>query len=343
MMREGLKIFLGTIGGWVPQKWLIYLSKQDLILPFYHTVSNDPMPHVSYTYPVRTMKHFRSDLEFLLKHYEPVGLDDLLSYTPNVKRAKPAMFLSFDDGLSEIYHLAAPVLLSKGIPAAVFVNTDFIDNRDLFYRYKSSLLLERFESINYSPPVTEILQRRYYLASPMKKCVRDFLLSISYKNRHELDEVAKLVDLDFRAFLKVKKPYMSMDQIKDLAEKGFYIGSHSKDHPRFGDISPQKRLTQYRESMEYLQKNQGTEYGLFSFPFSDAGVPGNFFNEIRKEGMPRLDASFGSAGLKNDPVAFHYQRIPMEAGRAGAGRLIRGEYLYYLAKSIAGKNTISRI
>ena len=343
MMREGIKIFLGTVGGWIPQKWLILLSRQDLILPFYHTVSNTPMPHVSNAYPVRTLKHFRTDLEFLLKHYEPVGLDYLLSYTPGGSSAKPAMFLSFDDGLSEIYHLVAPVLLSKGIPAAVFFNTDFIDNKDLFYRYKTSLLLERFESIKYSPAVTELLQSRYHLASPIKKCVREFLLSISYKNRHELDEVAKLVDLDFRAFLKVKKPYMSMDQIKDLSDKGFYIGSHSKDHPGFGEISPQDRLSQYRESMEYLQIHTGTGYGLFSFPFSDAGVPENFFNELKKEGMPRLDASFGSAGLKNDPVAFHHQRIPMEAGRAGAGRLIRGEYLYYLAKSIAGKNKISRI
>jgi len=341
-MREGLKIFLGTIGGWIPQKWLIHSSKQDLILPFYHTVSNDPMPHVSHVYPVRTLKHFRNDLEFLLKHYEPVGLDALQSKVPDSKRSKPAMFLSFDDGLSEIYHLVTPILIAKGIPAAVFVNTAFIGNKELFYRYKTSLLLERFESIKYSPPVTEILQRAYHLASPMKKCIREFLLSITYKNRHELDEVAKLVDLDFKAFLKVKKPYMSMDQIKDLVEKGFFIGSHSKDHPRFGDINPQNRLTQYRESMEYLQKNPGSSYGLFSFPFSDDGVPARFFKELRKEGMPRLDASFGSAGLKNDPMDFHHQRIPMEAGRAGASRLIHGEYLYYLLKSIAGKNTISR-
>jgi len=341
-MREGLKIFLGTIGGWIPQNWLIHLSKQDMILPFYHTISNDPMPHVSHVYPVRTLKQFRADLEFLLRHYEPVGLDAFLSFVPNSGRSKPAMFLSFDDGLSEIYHLVTPILIAKGIPAAVFVNTDFIGNKELFYRYKTSLLLERFENINYSPPVSEILQRSYHLASSRKKCIREFLLSVSYKNRHELDEVAKLVDLDFRAFLKVKKPYMSMDQIKDLMEKGFYIGSHSKDHPRFGVISPQNRLTQYRESMEYLEKNPGTGYGLFSFPFSDDGIPARFFNELRKEGMPRLDASFGSTGLKADPVDFHHQRIPLEAGRAGANRLIRGEYLYYLAKSIAGKNTISR-
>jgi peptidoglycan/xylan/chitin deacetylase (PgdA/CDA1 family) len=161
-------------------------------------------------------------------------------------------------------------------------------------------------------------------------------------NRHVLDDVAELVDMDFRAFLKVKKPYMTTEQVKELSDKGFLIGSHSKDHPLFGKISPDERILQYRESMEYIQREIKPGYGLFSFPFTDAGVPEKFLNDIRKEGMPGLDASFASAGLKKDPVPGHYQRIPMEAGRAGAGRLIRGEYLYFLAKSPTGKNLISR-
>ena len=154
-MRAGLKIFLGTLGRWIPQGWLIRLTRQYLVLPFYHAVSDDLMPHVAHVYPVRSRSAFMKDLEFFLRHYEPLGLEDLKSPVPPGKRKKPAMFLSFDDGLSEIYDIVAPLLLSKGIPAGIFVNTGFVDNRDLFYRYKSSLLLDRFESIKYSPAVTE--------------------------------------------------------------------------------------------------------------------------------------------------------------------------------------------
>jgi len=340
-MRQVFKITLGTAGGWIPMKLLTRMSGQDLLLPYYHAVSDKPMPHVDKVYPVRSLKRFRKDLDFLLKHYEPVALDELISGI-STKRSKPAMFLSFDDGLSEIYHVVSPVLTAKGIPAAFFINTDFIDNRDLFYRYKCSLLLDRFKSINYSPAVTELLHSRYHLASSKKRCVREFLLELSYDNRREFDEVGKLVDLDFKTFLKVKKPYMSMEQIKELSDRGFYIGAHSKDHPHFALLSPTDRLIQFKESMEFLQDGMDLKYGIFSFPFSDDGVPADFFSAMRKQGMPGLDASFGTAGLKNDPVNNHFHRVQMETRKASALQIIKGEYLYYLGKGPVGKNELKR-
>lgn len=136
---------------------------------------------------------------------------------------------------------------------------------------------------------------------------------------------------------------MSLQQLKNLSDQGFYIGAHSKDHQLFANLSMQDMLMQYRESMEFVRNEIGTGYGIFSFPFTDDGVSARFFEEIKGEGMPPLDASFGAAGLKNDPLPFHYQRIPMEIGRIPACLLLRGEYLYYLAKGIVRKNEIKRI
>ncbi len=338
-MRTGLKIFLGTAGAWIPQRWLIRMSRRDLVLPLYHAVSDEPMPHVAGVYPVRNRAGFRRDLDFLLKHYEPVGLERLLS---PAGRSKPEMFLSFDDGLSEIYEIVAPILLARGIPAAIFVNTGFLDNRDVFYRYKSSLLLDRLEKINYSPAVTGLMQSRYHLENTGRKCVNEFLLGITHENRQELDRVAELLELDFSTFLKIRKPYMSLVQVKELADRGFYIGTHSISHPLFAEIDPPERFRQYRESMEFLHQELGNRYGIFSFPFSDDGVPLDFFRQIESLESPRLDASFGTAGLKDDPLPFHHHRIQMEAGRCPAHRYIRGEYLYYLAKATVGRNQIKR-
>ena len=342
-MRERFKILLGYPATLIPQKWLIRASRQDIVFPFYHAVSDQFMPHVAYAYRVRTRKRFIKDLDFLLKHFEPVGLDELKALGNRGKRKKPAMFLSFDDGLSEVHEVVAPVLLSRGIPAAIFVNTDFIDNRDLFYRYKSSLLLDRFESIKYSPAVTEIMQSRYHLASSNKRCVKKFIISMSYKNKKELDAVARLVDLDYETFLKVKKPYLTMQQLNELADQGFYIGSHSKDHPLFSEISSEERIIQYRESMEFLHARLGIDYRIFSFPFSDNGVPAEFFREIVSEDLPGVEASFGTRGLKKDSVSFHHQRIPMENGTVPGNILIRGEYFYYLLKGLFGQNEVERL
>jgi hypothetical protein len=47
--------------------------------------------------------------------------------------------------------------------------------------------------------------------------------------------------------------------------------------------------------------------------------------------------SFGSSGLKKEKFPFHRQRIPMEKSGMGAFVYIKGEYVYYIMKSVFGR------
>jgi peptidoglycan/xylan/chitin deacetylase (PgdA/CDA1 family) len=342
-MQAVLKTILATAGGWVSQTTLIGLTGQDFIFPFYHTVSNSPLPHVDHVYPVRSMARFCRDLEFLTRHYRPVGLNELRALRDGGKRPSgPCMFLSFDDGLSGLYNMVAPELLKRKIPAAFFINTGFIDNQDLFFRYKASLILDRLEELNYPEATMELFQRRLRLEHGGRKHLREFILGIGYRRRAELDDMARLVDLDFKAFLKIRKPYLTHTQIEELARSGFYIGAHGTDHPLFNELDGAHQLAQFRDSLSMVQQEFGLSYGLFSFPFTDHGVPSSFFAALSGEGMPPLDATFGTAGLKRDPLSFHFQRVPMEVGQFPAARLLKGEYLYYMLKGLTSRNEITR-
>ena len=342
-MRRGIKTISGIAGGWIPQSILINLTGQHFIFPFYHTVSNFPLPHVSHVYRVRSFASFTRDLDYLTKHFQPVGLEELRAFKEGERKiSKPSMFLTFDDGLSGIYDIVAPEPLKRGIPATFFVNTDFIDNKDLFFRYKASLILDRLEHNNYPQAVLENFQRRFHLVRAGRINVRELVLGVSYRRRAELDEMAKLVDLDFTAFLRVKKPYLTSTQIGELAHSGFYIGAHSKDHPLLSDLSQDEQISQYRDSLRLVQQEFGITDGLFSFPFTDDGVSASFFTALSAEGLPPLDATFGTAGLKEDPVDFHFQRIPMEIKNFSASRILKGEYTYYLMKNLLGRNKTNR-
>ena len=342
-MQRGIRVLLGIAGGWIPQSILINLAGQHFIFPFYHTVSNTPLPHVNQVYNVRSFASFSRDLDFLTRHFQPVGLEELKAFSKGGRKpSRPCMFLTFDDGLSGIYDIVAPELLKRGIPAAFFINTDFIDNQDLFFRYKASLILDRLEQNNYPQAVLENFQRRFHLVRAGRINIRELVHGVTYRRRAELDEMAKLVDLDFTAYLKVKKPYLTSTQISELARSGFYIGAHGKDHPLFTDLAQDEQISQYRDSLTQVQQEFLLTDGLFSFPFTDDGVSSSFFTKLSVEGMPPLDATFGTAGLKEDPVDFHFQRIPMEMKKIPASRILKGEYIYYLLKGLLGRNKISR-
>lgn len=123
------------------------MANYPLFLPFYHTVSNTELPHIQHLYPIKTAKQFEKDLDFLLQYFEPIAMDTLAKQIQQQKPFdRPSFHLTFDDGLSGCYHIIAPILKRKGIPASFFINSDFVDNQGLFYRYQVSLLLHHLKN-----------------------------------------------------------------------------------------------------------------------------------------------------------------------------------------------------
>jgi peptidoglycan/xylan/chitin deacetylase (PgdA/CDA1 family) len=343
IFKKQLKRILAVVSHGISLPLLIQLSGQKLFLPFYHTVSDRPLPHISNLYPLRTVKQFREDLDYLLRYYQPLGLEELLHLAQNgIQPKKPAFFISFDDGLSEVYDVIAPILSEKGIPAAFFINPAFVDNKDLFYRYKASLLIEQ---IKLHPPGKAEEDQIHALFKEQDLQITSLpeaILHVGYTQRSILDELAKLLEIDFREYLNKEKPYMDRRQLGALLQSGFTIGAHSWDHPLYEELSIEDQLQQTGRSMDFLQSNFPQKYRAFAFPFTDHGVSTAFFKRVYMLGNPLLDLSFGTAGLKKDSFPLHLQRFPMEGSLRPAEELIKTEYLYYLMKMLAGRNTIKR-
>jgi hypothetical protein len=144
LLKRYTKHLLKSISGAVSLPQLISLSGQKLFLPVYHLVCNEAPAHIKHLYQTRNEKLFRQDLDYLLQHFQPLGLEDINAIVFEGKSLKkPGFFLTFDDGLREIYDVVAPVLKEKGVPAAFFLNSAFHNNKALFYRYQASVLIDK--------------------------------------------------------------------------------------------------------------------------------------------------------------------------------------------------------
>lgn len=191
------------------------------------------------------------------------------------------------------------------------MNSDFIDNAALFYRFKASILYDKLKE--------------------------DSILSISYNNRNELDVLALQHGIDFEDYLNKEKPYLTSEQIKELIDQGVTFGAHSKNHPIYKALSLEEQLDQTRQSVELVTAKFDLDYKVFSFPFTDDGVSAEFFDVIEND----VDCTFGSAGLKEDTAQNNFQRIAMETEKSGK-EIIKAEYLYYIMKKKVGKHKIIR-
>jgi len=318
----------------IPSKFLQQLANQKLILPFYHAISDKDCPHIKHLYSVKGRQAFIDDLDFLLKYYRPIGYPEFRSLKLNNEQPKePSFLLTFDDGLSEYHDVIAPILLEKGIPAICFLNSGFVDNKNLFYRYKASLLVDEIKK---EPRLKEKLSSVFNNG----KYIVQNILSVNYQNKSILDEIAGLIGFDFKKFLAESKPYLSSDQIRSLINQGFHFGAHSIDHPRYAYLGLEEQLRQTKESMQFIQEQFSLDYKLFSFPFADDQVSSQFFTKIQEAGI--ADFTFGTAGQKKDPIFNNFQRIPFEKSNYSAATIHNFELLYYLIKAPLFKNTVRR-
>jgi hypothetical protein len=168
------------------------------------------------------------------------------------------------------------------------------------------------------------------------------ILDTGYRQQTTLDSIAELLEIDFDTFLKIRKPYMTIEQLKDLHSKGFEIGSHSMDHPLYSGLKLDEQLRQTSDSMKWIMDTFHPRHRFFSFPFIDDGISSDFFDSVFSGDRGIVDMSFGSSGLKKEKYTYHLQRIPMEKSKLGAFVYIKGEYLYYIMKSFAGRNVVKR-
>lgn len=288
------------------------MTGEKLVLPFYHAVSDNTPAHLNNLYDVRSVADFEADLDYLLQHFKPISLQELIELKKNGQTPKePCFHLTFDDGLREVYDVIVPSLIKRKMPATFFINTDFIDNKKLFYRFKASILAEQLAA--------------------------NGMLDLNCNEEEDIDSFAKTLGVNFDEYLEKEKPYLSTSQINELIEKGFTIGAHSKNHPLYKLISEKEQIEQTLGSLVVLRQQFSLDYSVFSFPFTDDGVGHSFFKAIQS----KIDLTFGSAGVKRDSVEFNLQRVPME-NVDSAEELIKTQYMYCLLKKLVGKNKIVR-
>ena len=314
-----------------------------IIMPMYHAVGYaEELNYLKHLYHVIDEVSFEQGLDRLLEEYTPIDLFQLINlYERGFPKTKEKfMFLSFDDGLRCCYDIIYPILKSKGVPATFFLNADFIDNKKMFHRFKSTVI---FNQLSNRTKKNVIVKEIEQLAN--KQINNDFellntLLSFRYTSNKTLDSIARSAGINFNDFLIANKPYMSSSQIKELKKNGFTFGAHSMDHPEYYLLSENDQIQQTVDSMQYLVENFNLDYKVFAFPFTDIGVNKSFYHKINNEHGFTL--TFGGSGVKKDSILSNLHRIPMDVTHMSATDYVRSELLHYNLKKRVGKHVVQR-
>jgi peptidoglycan/xylan/chitin deacetylase (PgdA/CDA1 family) len=309
------------------------LTRVNPAVAYYHVVSDEQLPHVKHLYSFRNVAQFKRDIETFCRVFTTISLHQLLDC---LKRGTSiphnSFLLTFDDGFSEIYHIIAPILREKGMPATFFLTSACLDNRAMAHHNKLSILVDVVQNRATEPARRETCRLLDQYGTDDSH-LEQRILAIEHSQDQLVERIAQVLDVNFDAFLSARQPYLSSAEVRDLIKMGFSIGGHSLDHPMYPALSLNEQLHQTVESVRFVCERFELNYRAFAFPHGDRNVSELFFSELHRGG--NVDISFGTGGIARETMASHFQRFSMENSSAPAKRIIARSYVRSLYKGLA--------
>jgi peptidoglycan/xylan/chitin deacetylase (PgdA/CDA1 family) len=122
-------------------------------------------------------------------------------------------------------------------------------------------------------------------------------------------------------------PYLSWDELRELAGAGVLIGNHSASHDHLLHRSDEESMEQWaarvradlERARDRIAGEVGTDSGLFAYPYGEDA--GELHGIVRQLGYRGLTQRSGALGARTDPRAI--PRFPMATGFDSLERLAR--------------------
>ena len=303
----------------IPLSMYRLLIRRDVIGFVYHVISDESLPHIRHLYPYKNLAMFEQDLDYLHYTFHLISYEQLVELrTGKLRLRRPAALLSFDDGLKECFSVIRPVLLKRGIPGLFFINTDGIDNRRMLYRQKISLCIEKIQAATETERQATLTRLNAVLGQPIveQRSVEalaafvKWIKSLNYRNRDTIDLLCQMLDIDVNEYLRSHQPYLTVAQIRRMAEEGFTIGAHTRGHPKLNLLTPEEVEDEIAGSCLAIQEITGQGQVPFAFPFSAYGLNREMLSGILSR-HHFIGSLFDAKGIRKDK-SFIMNRIMVD-------------------------------
>lgn len=273
---------------------------QDLIAPgvrilAYHRVMN--YEEESYPFDLElisaTPEKFRYQVDFLKKHYSPMSFAELAELTEKgIRPPKNAIIITFDDGFSDNYEFAFPILKEANVPATIFISTNYIDGEDTFWFDQLAYAVKKqhatdikfeFKGKEFNFPASN--------SEAKETCLKETLAWI--KKVPDNDRLNFLRNLKSHiqvesANAHLSKP-MTWEQIKELDAGGIEIASHTCSHPILSQLSENELISEIFESKQKIEDTLGKPCTAISYP---VGVS-HTYNQVVTDAVKKAGYVFG--------------------------------------------------
>ena len=335
-MKRNTLAILGTLGFLRAAREL--QRGRSVILTYHGVLSGDDDEYNYLNYNFVAAGTFERQIQYLLRHYRPIRLADLVrSYRENTLPPPRSVALTFDDGFANNYTVAFPVLQKYGFPFTVFLTTGMLETPG------AQLWSERVKRAVYLCPreavVLRILGREIPCplnsAAAREQSTRRVLQMLKRSPPAERDAALTVIEStcgrpEVEARELERYQFLTWTQVRTMASAGVEFGSHTVHHPILSTLDDRTLREELVESKRRIETEIGQECHALAYP---NGQPGDF--GVREKRA--LQAGGYSCGLSLGGTLNPPRPDPFQLDRINIGRQFDGPVYQAAVTGILGR------
>lgn len=322
-MKRSTLALLGSLGFLSAAREL--QRGRSVILTYHGVLSGDDDAYNYLNYNFVAAGTFEQQIQYLLRHYRPIRLADLVrSYRNNTPPPARSVALTFDDGFANNCTVAFPILQKYGFPFTIFLTTGMLESPG------AQLWSERVKRAVYLCPresvVLPILGRdiQCQLESPgaREQATRRVLHMLKRSPPAERNAALLIIESacgrpELTARELERYEFLTWAQVRTMASAGVEFGSHTVHHPILSTLDEPALRDELVASKRRIEAEIGQDCYAFAYP---NGQPGDF--GVREKRA--LQAAGYSCGLSLGGTLNPARPDPFELDRINIGRQFEG-------------------
>jgi len=224
----------------------------------------------------------------------------------------PSIIVTFDDGYKDFLTDAYPILVKYGIPATLFVTSDFVgstlpywwDEISSYIKQKKAKFLNidgigKFElsSLNSKMRAIEV--------------IADKLTHLDEgKRRQAVSAIRRKLEAKKSTEFK-SQHYLTWEDLRQIGRTNFEIGAHTRSHPNLLRLSDKKLVKEIVESKNDIEKEIKRPADLFAYPYGHTEhFDKRVIKAVKDAGFLCACTTISGITRENDDL-FTLKRIPL--------------------------------
>jgi peptidoglycan/xylan/chitin deacetylase (PgdA/CDA1 family) len=216
----------------------------------------------------------------LREHFTPIHLDDWLDQASSggLEAARYAA-VTFDDGWADNYAHGWPVLRAAGMPATVFVVTDYVGTMRRFWPNRLASVLSRWSPESAGALDAASHRRLRSLGVPVeargstlgRNDVDQVIERAKHADDTELHELCDAMERAAGVAPHERRDLLNWDELCEMENSGLVrVGSHTRRHVRMSaSLDPGRMADEVGGSADMIAARLGRPPALFCYPNGD--------------------------------------------------------------------------